>query len=98
MNFMLVADIRSDRIFRIGEIEEVITGTQEYDARSAADFLEPEDFGVEFFRAIEVLDRDGEVKNAFGLEHGSFLPAERRARNHAPARRGEDNMDQWRSG
>src|SRR6266508_4265961 len=38
------------------------------------DPLHPEDLGIELLRPIEILDRDREVQNAFGLQHSSLLP------------------------
>src|SRR6185312_2958947 len=63
------AGIERDRILRVGEIEEIAAGAQEHDALGAPDFFEAEQLGVEFFGAVEIFHRDGEVQNAFGLDH-----------------------------
>jgi hypothetical protein len=82
VDFVAALGIKCDRILRIGEIEEVVAGAHEDDAIGAADFLEAEHFGIEFFRTIEVFDRNGEVENAFGLRHESLFDGTR----HAPHR------------
>ena len=70
MDFVPAGAIERDRIFRKREIEIIVAGAHENDALGAADLLEPEQFAVEFFRPVQILDRDGEVQNAFGLHHG----------------------------
>ena len=54
MDFVPAGGIERDRIFRKREIEEIVAGTHEDDALGAADLLEAEHFGIEFFRAIQV--------------------------------------------
>jgi hypothetical protein len=40
MNFVPVAEVGRDRVFRIGEVEIVIAGAQKNDAISTADLFE----------------------------------------------------------
>src|SRR5579871_854631 len=69
VDLVAAAGVERDRVLRIGQIEKIAAGAQEHDALGAADFLEAEQLGVEFFGAVEILYRNGEVQNAVGLDH-----------------------------
>src|SRR5262245_35665906 len=70
VDFMLALRIGIDRLLGEGEHEIVLARrTHEHHVAGAADFLHAEDLGVKFLRAVEVLDRDGEVKDTFGSYH-----------------------------
>src|SRR5208282_5756498 len=75
MDLVPAGGVESNRVLRIGEVEIVTAGAHEDDAIGAADFLKPEYFAIEFFRAVQILDRDGEVQNPFGLQHGCPIRA-----------------------
>ena len=69
VDVVLVLAVRIDRILRIGQHEVVVAAGHEHHVVVAPDAVEAENFLVEFFRAVEVLHRNGEVQQAVRLDH-----------------------------
>src|SRR5579871_3466487 len=69
VNVGFVAGIGIDGIFRTGQHEAVSAGLHEDHVVVPPDPAHPYDLGIELLGPVEILDRNGEMENTFGLQH-----------------------------
>src|SRR5262245_15473857 len=71
------------------EYDIVVAGLEEHEVgvllRHLADKLEPEDVGIESPAARGIADRNGEMQDAFGLDHGGTFAAATPSQKKLPA-------------